>query len=76
MAQYKYISYMSTTPTFITETLQLVTALNDCYREEMAYTALAYWASFHNAYIWRLTPRPLMIPTATVYAIIRAIELI
>ena len=34
---------MSTTPTFITEALRLVTAiLNDCSSEVWAYTALAY----------------------------------
>ena len=43
---------MSTTPTFITEALRLITVLNDCYSEVTAYTALAYsnWASFHDAY--------------------------
>ena len=48
---------MSTTPTFITGALRRVTyftkaALNDCYSEVTAYTALAYsyWASFHDTY--------------------------
>ena len=48
---------MSTTPTFTTEALCLVTevgiaVLNDCYSEEMAYAALAYsyWASFYDAF--------------------------
>ena len=48
----------STTPTFITEMLRCTcyfatAALNDCYSEATAYTALAYsyWASFHDAYI-------------------------
>ena len=48
---------MSTTPTYITEVLHLVTlpyiaVLNDCYREEMAYTMLAYSysASLHDVY--------------------------
>ena len=47
----------STTLTFITEALRLVTyvttaVLNDCYSEVMAYTELAYsyWASFYDTY--------------------------
>ena len=58
---------MSTTPTLITEVLRRVTTavLNDCHSEVTAYTALAYsyWASFHDAYSYMLTSRPLPIPT-------------
>ena len=61
----------STTPTFITEALHLVTSLqlffNDCYSELTAYTALAYsyWASFHDEYIFLCHAHALLIPTTT-----------
>ena len=61
---------MSTTPTFITKALCLVTYLNDCYSELIAYTALAYsyWASFLPC-VWMLRPRPLMLTIQTTAAI-------